>query len=202
MGSPTLNRMEFTIKGSSAHAGLEPEKGISAITIAARAIASMRLGRISDSITANIGTIAGGTATNIVADHAEFTAEARAIYDEDSDAIVKEMIHITKTTAEAIGGQAEAKVSTLSQGYALKETDLVVRQAFDAIRALGREPRTEISGGGSDANIFNATGKPTANLSIGYEDIHTLHEYMPIAELERAAQLVYHLASRTEAKHE
>lgn len=197
VASPTLCRVEMEVHGKSAHAGLEPENGVSAITIAAKGIANMKLGRIDDTTTANIGTIEGGTATNVVADHATITAEARAISDEATNAQVQHMIAAVKEAAEEMGGTAEAKISILSQGYELKESDPVVQLAFDAIRAVGRTPHVEISGGGSDANIFNAAGIPTANLSVGYEHVHTLEEYLPVEELVAATQLVCQLAKPT-----
>ena len=198
IASPTLKRLEFNITGKSAHAGLEPENGISAIEIAARAIAKMNLGRISKETTANIGTITGGTATNIVADKASFTAEARSVIKQAVDAQVEHMVLATKSTAKQLGGEVTHTEQTLSHGYYFEDNTPAVQLANEAIKAIGRTPKTEMSGGASDANIFNAAGIETVNLSIGYERVHTLEEYIPIEELNAATKLVYHLVTRTD----
>lgn len=198
IASPTLKRLEFNITGKSAHAGLEPEKGISAIEIAAQAIANMNLGRISNETTANVGTITGGTATNIVADQASFTAEARSIIDEAVDAQIEHMILTTKEAAKRLGGEVTHTEEQLTQGYYFADDTPSVQIANKAIKDIGRVPKTEVSGGGSDANIFNAAGIETVNLSIGYEQVHTLDEYIPIKELEATTDLVYRLVTREE----
>lgn len=192
--SPTLKKLTFDITGKSAHAGFEPENGISAIEIAASAIANMDLGRISQETTANIGTITGGTATNIVANKASFTAEARSLVDKVLDTQIEHMIQTTQEAAKRMGGEVAHTVKKASQGYHLADDNLSVQIARKAIKAIGRTPKTEFGGGASDANVFNAIGLETVNLSIGYECVHSLDEYIPIAELEAAAELVYQLA--------
>ena len=198
IASPTLKRLEFDITGKSAHAGLAPENGISAIEIAAQAIAKMNLGRISKETTANIGTITGGTATNIVADKASFTAEARSVVKKAVDAQTEHMVLVTQAIAKQLGGEVNHTEQTLSHGYYFEDDNPSVQIAHEAIKAIGRTPKSELSGGGSDANIFNAAGIETVNLSIGYEDVHTTLESIPIKELEDAAKLVYYLVTREE----
>lgn len=193
VASPTLMGMEVTIRGKTAHAGLEPEKGVSAIEIAAIAISKMRLGRINSETTANIGTINGGTATNIVADQVKITAEARAIDHHECEKQVAHMLDLFRETAEERGGTVEITTDVKSVGYRLTEENETLKLATKAITAVGRTTNFEVSGGGTDANVFNAKGKETANLSIGYEKIHTVDEYIPIAELEKAVELVCQL---------
>ena len=96
VASPSLYGIEVIIKGETAHAGLEPEKGVSAIEIAAKAIANMKLGRIDKDTTANIGTIHGGVASNIVADEVQISAEARSIDHEICEEQVNHMIDLFK----------------------------------------------------------------------------------------------------------
>ncbi|MDA9470547.1 M20/M25/M40 family metallo-hydrolase [Enterococcus sp. 5H] len=190
VASPTLVGMDVTITGTTAHAGLEPEKGVSAIEIAAKAIAQMKLGRLDQETTANIGTINGGSATNIVAEEVKITAEARGISHEVCEDQVAHMLGLFEKTAEEFGGAVTATTDVKSVGYRLTEENETVKLATKALANVGRSATYDVSGGGSDANVFNANGKETANLSIGYEKIHTVHEFIPIAELEKAVELV------------
>ena len=101
--------LEAIIKGKTAHAST-PNKGVSAINIAAKAISKMKLGQIDNVTTANIGKFHGGSATNIVADEVVLEAEARS----HSDTMIKQQIHHMKetfeSTAKALGGAAEVNV--------------------------------------------------------------------------------------------
>jgi len=198
VASPTLQRLDFEISGKSAHAGLEPEKGVSAIEIAAHAIANMKLGRLDAETTANIGTITGGAATNIVADKASFTAEARSISEDVLDTQIAHMIQVTKDAAEKFGGEVICTPTEASPGFAFADDNKTLQIAHEAIKAIGRTPVNAICGGASDANVYNAAGIETVNLSVGYEQIHSCEEYIPIEELEMAARLVYQLAIRAE----
>ncbi|MBP1044268.1 M20/M25/M40 family metallo-hydrolase [Vagococcus sp. BWB3-3] len=189
VASPTLMGIEATIIGKTAHAGLEPEKGVSAIEIAAQAISTMSLGRLNEEMTANIGTINGGTATNIVADHVTLTAEARAISHSDCEQQVAHMVEQFEQAARKFGGEVSTTTDIKSFGYRLTEDSQTVKIATEALLAIGCSAIHAVSGGGSDANVFNAKGKETANLSIGYENIHTVSEYIPIHELEQAVEM-------------
>ena len=82
-----------------------------------------------------------------------------------------------------------------SQGYSLEQSTAVVTLAARAFQSVGRTPDCQASGGASDANVFNASGIETENLAVGYENIHTIDEYIPIAELEKAADVAYYLAT-------
>lgn len=200
VGSPTLYGIEVVIKGITAHAGLEPEKGVSAIEIAAKAISKMKLGRLDADTTANIGTIHGGTASNIVADEVKIFAEARSISHEACEVQVKHMRDLFIETAKEFGGTATVVTDIKSKGYRFTKESKTVKLAAEAITKIGRVPNYDISGGGSDANVFNAKGKEAANLSIGYEKIHTVHELIPIEELTKAVELAYQLVKSVSQK--
>lgn len=193
VGSPTLYMMDIMVEGVAAHAGIEPEKGVSALEIASKAIANMRLGRIDEETTANLGTVEGGTATNVVMDHVHITAEARSISAEAAEQQVAHMKALFQETAEEMGGEVNIKVEKMCTGYRFTEDMAIIKQAQEAIRQIERTPIFEVSGGGSDANVFNEKGKQTVNLSVGYEKIHTVEEYIPVEELKKAAELAYHL---------
>ncbi len=190
VAAPTQAKVNAIIKGKTAHAGVAPEKGVSAITIAAKAIAKMPLGRIDEETTANIGRFEGGSQTNIVCDHVEILAEARSLIPEKMEAQVAKMKDAFESVAAEMGGSAEVEVTVMYPGFKYDHGDHVVEVAKKAAEKIGREPRLLHSGGGSDANVIAGHGIPTVNLAVGYEDIHTTNEKMPIAELNKLGEMV------------
>ncbi|HLR80051.1 MAG TPA: M20/M25/M40 family metallo-hydrolase [Bacillota bacterium] len=190
VAAPTQAKLFTVIKGKTAHAGVAPEEGISAITLAAKAVAKMPLGRIDDETTANIGRFEGGKQTNIVCDHVEILAEARSLTPEKMEAQVAKMKEAFETTAQEHGGEADVEVQVMYPGFKQKRGDQVVEIARDAAKAIGRDSQLLTSGGGSDANVISSFGIPTVNLAVGYEEIHTTNERMPIEELIKITELV------------
>lgn len=190
VAAPYQAKLEVKIIGKTSHAGVEPEKGISAITLASKAISKMKLGRIDKETTANIGRFEGGKATNIVCDEVYILAEARSIQKNKLDAQTKHMKETFEEVALENGGKAEVNIQLMYPGFSVNEQDKVVQVAMDAVKNIGREPKLLKSGGGSDANIISSFGIPTVNLSVGYEQIHTTNERMPIKELEKLADLL------------
>lgn len=75
-------------------------------------------------------------------------------------------------------------------GFKYSDGDHVVEVAKKAAVSIGREPKLLTSGGGSDANVIAGFGIPTVNLAVGYEEIHTTNERMPIAELVKLTEMV------------
>ncbi|GLC88797.1 M20/M25/M40 family metallo-hydrolase [Lysinibacillus piscis] len=188
--APFQAKLFVKIIGKTAHAGVAPEKGVSAITVASKCIAQMKLGRLDEETTANIGRFEGGQATNIVCDEVNILAEARSIDQAKLDAQTKHMQETFEQVAASLNARAEVKVELMYPGFRVTETDKVVQIAMAAVRNVNRTPQLGISGGGSDANVIAGFGIPTVNLSVGYEDIHTTNEKMPIEELEKLADLL------------
>ncbi len=114
-----LHKQKLTavIHGKTAHAGVAPEKGVSAITIAAKAVSKMPLGRIDEETTANIGRFEGGQATNIVADRVDILAEARSLVPEKMEAQVEKMKEAFESTAASMGGTAKVEVEIMYPGF-------------------------------------------------------------------------------------
>lgn len=188
--APTQYKFHFVITGKTAHAGVAPEKGVSAITLASKAISQMPLGRIDEETTANIGSFQGGQQTNIVCDHVEIEAEARSLDPEKLESQAKQMLQAFQTSVEDVGGSTDVDIETVYTGYRYEDGDQVVKVAKKAMETIGREPKLQESGGGSDANNFVGHGIPTVNLSVGYENIHTTDERIPVEELAKTSELV------------
>ncbi|MFZ5626876.1 MAG: M20/M25/M40 family metallo-hydrolase [Bacillota bacterium] len=187
---PAQTKIEATIRGKAAHAGVEPEKGISAIQVAARAIDRMPLGRIDAETTANIGVIEGGKATNIIPDMVNLKGEARSLDPRKLHAQTKQMTTILEQTAQEFGAYVQLRVEDLYPEINLKPEEPVVQIASQAIRSCGLTPSLDSTGGGSDANIFIGLGLPTANLGIGMQNVHSVEEKMAISDLVKLTEVV------------
>ena len=190
VAAPTQAKISITVHGKSAHAGVNPEDGISAIVLASKAIARMPHGRIDAETTANIGRFQGGGPTNIVCDRVDIDAEARSLVREKLDRQVEAMRRAFEETALEFGGRVEFRSEIMYIGYKVDESSPVVEIASAALRSIGLAPRLFHSGGGSDANIFNGLGIPTVNLAVGYENIHTTQEQIPVRAMVDTARAV------------
>ncbi|NBI27637.1 M20/M25/M40 family metallo-hydrolase [Chengkuizengella marina] len=189
VAAPFQTHVDVVIKGKTAHAGVSPEKGISAIQVASKAISRMKLGRIDPETSANIGSFDGRGPRNVVSDKVVIVAEARSLVKEKMVNQVNEMRDAFYSVAEEFGAQVEFETEELP-GFFFDETAPLVKLAMKSAEKIGRESKITHSGGASDANIFNGMDVPTVNLSVGYENIHTTAEQMPIEELVKSAELV------------
>ena len=188
--APSSDHIEVRIKGRKAHAGVEPEKGINAITVAAKAIARLRQGRLDEETTANIGVIEGGTATNIVPDEARVRGEARSFSERK---LARWVAHARSTflkAAEAAGAEAQIETKRAFTTYDVPRRHPLVRAVAKAARAIGRRSTLLRSGGGSDANVLNGHGIASVVLGMGYKDPHTKQESIDLVQLDAAARWV------------
>lgn len=197
--APAANRMIFTVHGLEAHAGVCPENGISAIKVAAEAIAAMTLGRVDEETTANIGIIQGGTANNIVPKQVVVRGEARSRSIEKLRAQTEHMRHCFGEAARRHrvtlnGKEIQAWVDErIERDYDLMdlpEDSRIVRLVTEAANSLGRPLTTRPTGGGCDANVLNGKGLQVANLGCGMREIHTVNEWLDLRDLIRTAELV------------
>lgn len=197
--APCANKLRFEVTGREAHAGIAPEKGISAIEVAAHAIASMRLGRIDEETTANIGTIEGGQATNIVARTVIVEGEARSHSEEKLQAQTRHMLECFEEAArqltrrigeEMVVPMVKTEVLGDYPRMAVARDAGIVRLVELAGAALGRPIRVEKAGGGSDANIFNAQGIETVILGTGMNNVHTVEESVKVEDMVKVSELL------------
>lgn len=188
--APAQDSIEVKIKGKSAHAGVLPEKGISAIMVASRAIENMKLLRIDEETTANIGTVKGGIATNIVMPELKILAEARSLDNSKLDIQTQHMVDTFKQAAHDFGAEIEIKTKRMYKAFNIDENDEIVNVVKKVLSKMGIKPMVVSTGGGSDTNIFNANGIKAVNLSVGMEKAHTLEEYIAIEDLMNSARMI------------
>jgi tripeptide aminopeptidase len=194
--APYANEFHFRFLGKAAHAGSEPEKGISAIQALAIAIANMPLGRIDFETTANIGIISGGKATNIVADFAEMRGEARSRNSEKLEKQTQLMLQAAEEAALSVGAKVDIDCLREYEGYTLSENEEIVLIAREAASALGLNLKLVEAGGASDANVFNLKGRKSLVLSCGYLRPHTPEEEVSIKEMLNLSLLLKEIIQR------
>jgi tripeptide aminopeptidase len=197
--APAANRMQFTVHGLEAHAGIAPEQGISAIKVAAEAVAEMRLGRVDADTTANIGRIEGGMASNIIPNRVTLRAETRSLSVEGLEAQTRHMRECFERAAAAhrvtVAGRehtarVEAKIERDYERLAVDDTRPIVTLVRRAAQALNTPFRTRSTGGGSDANVFAGRGLEVANLACGMRQIHTVNEWVDIKDIVATTALL------------
>lgn len=194
--APTHYTFAATFTGRAAHAGVEPEAGVSAIGLAASAVSAMGLGRLDEHTTANIGTIVGGSATNVVAPRCDVTGECRSLVRERVEAVREAMDAALRRAASEGGGSVEVTWTLEYEGFAAADDAPELALVEDACRAIGVSPRRFATGGGSDGNILAAHGVPTLVLSSGMSKVHSTDEEVEVAELERLADLLVAVVHR------
>jgi tripeptide aminopeptidase len=173
LGAPYHRELHASFIGRAAHSGIAPEEGRSAIVACARAIGDFRLGRIDGETTANVGVVRGGQARNIVPGLCELEAEIRSHNEKTQLGLIEEMLESIAFAAEQSECRTETKVVEIYRGYRFKPDDLPVALARNALASCGFEPKLGLTGGGADANVFNAGGLPCVNLSNGMAHIHS-----------------------------
>jgi len=188
--APSQNSLKIIIHGKSAHAGSNPEEGINAIQVAGFALSRMKLGRIDEETTANIGIISGGKATNIIPDEVTLEGEVRSRNEEKLEKYTKKLKQIAEDTAQEFKAKAEVKINKEYYCYNLSPDDRGVKIAIKAAKDMGLQPELHPSGGGSDANVFNKKGFPSVDLAIGMEKVHTVDEYILVKNLKKTAEYV------------
>jgi tripeptide aminopeptidase len=196
---PSQNYVDVKVHGLESHAGVFPEQGISAIKIAAEAVANMNLGRIDEETTANIGTIQGGAATNITPNFVHLRGEARSHSEAKLQAQCDQMVKCFEEAAErapavtldgvTTKARIEAVVERAYGAMDVSDDSRIVHLVKNAASRIGLEVKTLASGGGCDANIFNNKGIECANLGTGMRAIHTVKEWLDVKDMYEACEM-------------
>jgi tripeptide aminopeptidase len=184
VASPTHYRVIGDLHGRAAHAGVRPEAGRSAIVAAARAIAAMRLGRVDEQTTANVGTIEGGSAINVIPERCRVVAEVRSLDEARASAVTTELIDHLQDAADAQECDLDLTVERMFRGYRVKPGAPELAVAQRALRASGFEPQEIVSGGASDVNSFVRQGFASICLADGVQRNHEPTERVSVQALE------------------
>jgi len=190
IGGPSYFAIDVDVKGRSAHAGMEPEKGINAIVAAARAISALRLGRLDHETTANVGVIKGGMIRNGVPDAVSFLAECRSLQHEKAQALAAEMETIIRREVAAAGAQVDIKINNLCKAVQIAPDAWTVKTAQQALETVGVKATTTLITGFTDASIYNNMGIQMAVVGIGARDEHSTTEHIHIADMEKALAML------------
>jgi tripeptide aminopeptidase len=197
--APSANRLAITFQGVAAHAGLHPEWGVSALTLAAQALTKVPQGRIDAETTANFGLISGGVAANIVPEQVYIEGEVRS---HDEYKLAQVTADIEKICADTVAGWsdptgcAQGKPSVqveVRQDFPLMRLspdEPVLRRVEAAAQAIGMPLRYERAGGGSDANIFNNRGLVTAIIATGMTHVHSTKEQVELQDMVDLTRLI------------
>jgi tripeptide aminopeptidase len=195
--APSANKIEFKVHGRDAHAGAAPEKGINAIHLASKAIASLQLGRIDKETTCNIGIINGGIATNIIPNLVTVKGEVRSHNDEKLKKVTGDIIASFENAVKNYGQVSPDGLPRIDVAVEddFSRTDIpadhpVVALAQKAAANLGRNMVTKITGGGADANIFYAKGIITGVIGTGMRDMHTVRESVKVDDMVKTGELL------------
>jgi tripeptide aminopeptidase len=196
--APAQDKILVTVEGKASHAGVSPEKGISAIRVAASAIARMKLGRIDFETTANIGSFNGGRETNIVCERVEIKAEARSRELSKLESQTAHMRECFEQAAAEFGAKADFRADRLYPSFSIDRSAPIMGILEKAAGDIGVELIPEESGGGSDTNIFNGMGIEAVDISTGMEKVHSTEECISIDNMIKAAEFVLSIIKNIE----
>jgi len=201
-GAPASNYLEITVHGTAAHAGLHPEWGINAITLAAQALSRLQQGRIDEQSSVNIGTISGGTASNVVPEQVTLVGEVRSHSEKRLEQLTGEVRKTFETVVTEWNdptGQAKGEPRlTFSSRHDFPVMKLgpetrAISHIEKAARAIGQEITYKVAGGGSDANILNGYGLETAIIATGMTHVHSTDEQVRLEDMEKLTRLLVSL---------
>ncbi len=190
-GGPSYFAIDATVIGRSAHAGMEPEKGVNAIAAASRAIAALRLGRLDAETTSNVGVIQGGLIRNGVPDRCSFLAECRSLDHAKGQALADELVATISREVEAFGATVEITVNNLCRASRIDPaTSWTVDVATRALATLDIQAQPALMCGFTDASIYNNHSIEMAVVGIGARQEHSTDEHIRVEDMERAVAMM------------
>ena len=191
--APGHMEISATITGKAAHAGVAPEEGISAILVAADAVTNMQLLRIDKETTANIGTFLAEGPNNIVPETVRLSAEIRSLDPQKLRGQCNQIIRSLQNACQKYSAALQYAIETTYDSYHIPENDPLILLLRDCCKNLDLPVSICSTGGGSDANIFNANGIHSVVVGTGMEKIHGSSEYITVQNLENTEKLALEL---------
>lgn len=193
IGGPSYFTFDVIVRGKSAHAGMEPEKGINAIVAASKAIAAMPIGRLDNETTANVGIIEGGIVRNGVPDKVTFKAECRSLNHKKAAKLAVEMKEIMTREVEKAGATIEIDEKNLCKAVDIPESSFTVDLSKKALKTVGIDAKATFMTGFTDASIYNNMGIEMAVVGIGAKNEHALDEHIYVSDMEKALKMIVEL---------
>ena len=190
IGGPSYFAIDVEIKGKSAHAGMEPEKGINAIQAAAKAISALKLGRLDHETTANVGVINGGLIRNGVPDNVKFLAECRSLNHRKAQELADEMQKTIKDQVTSSGAEVNIKIDNLCRAVDIPEDSWTVQTSIKALKSVGINAKTTFITGFTDASIYNNKGIEMAVVGIGAQLEHSTEEHIEVEDMINALKMI------------
>lgn len=197
--APSQDHFEFVVHGLEAHAGVCPEQGISAVKVAAQAIACMPVGRVDAQTTSNVVIVEGGGPTNVVPNRCVVVGETRSLNDERLEAqnaamrrCFQEAAAAARATVDGRERRAwiEERLDRTYERMDVPDDAPIVRRVLEAAKSVNHSVKTASIGGGSDANVFNRRGIQSVNLGTGMRAIHTVNEWIDLQDFYACADTV------------
>ena len=198
VGAPYHYTFEARFIGKASHAGCAPEQGIHAVVAACKAVALMRergcIGAVGSNAAANVGSVTGGGANNVIADSCRVTGECRAVDRDLCEANKELMMRCLEDGAASEGAKVEQSWELEYDGFLLADDDSTVLLAKQAAQMCNLPFWTEVSAGGSDANIFTSLGVAPCVVATGMTGFHSVSESLKVKDLEDSARMACALA--------
>ena len=187
---PCMYKINVHYEGASAHAGIEPEKGRSAIIAMSSAISKMKIGRLNDHTTSNIGSIVSEFPTNVVPKDCKIRMEVRCLNEDEAKENVDNYVDIFEKTAKEF--EVKCNIDIEYDYPPLKQIDgnVLLNRVLDAYNKVGVVAKPIKIGGGCDGNIYLKNGFNSVILGVGMYKIHTIEEYLVISDMEKTAEAV------------
>ncbi|RQW02746.1 M20/M25/M40 family metallo-hydrolase, partial [candidate division KSB1 bacterium] len=197
--SPTAYDFRVECQGRPAHSAVAPEKGINAISMAMEIMNQFPVGRINKDTVANIGTVHGGSADNVVPDQVNFTGEFRSFSPSEIERIKTNLETSCRSVSKKYGGKCQVSFKPGFEGYKFEPEMPVIDRLHRAMEQLHLVPDPMVYPGGSDVNVLNANGIKAVNVGIGASNPHSNEEQIALADMVKGAELLFRLVEVEEA---
>ena len=197
--APSTAQLYYDVYGKSAHAGNAPEKGINALVVSSKILASINEGRLDPESTANFAICSAGNATNVVCDHVHVEGETRSSCHEKMEAYCEYFEKFCHDTVEGTGAKIDTRVDKVYRCFRVDENSATINLMRKVFGEMGIEMTVERGGGGMDANRLNEHGVECVGLATGYAQNHTPNEYVYVDDLIKSGEMVQKIILNYEA---